>query len=239
MLASAVEAAPHHKEHPLSHSVSRQTTNHVPEPVARVVDLMSTFAPPWALCGGWAVDAWLGRQSRDHPDVDISVFADDQRVVFDHLAGWQLVAHDLNKTHQPWDGRHLDLPNHIQAHLDVEELVAGRVDGAPEEGLILDIQLDERQDADWILRREPRISLPLVDCRRQSSWGAPTVVPEALLFYKATAYFGVEEFKGRRAQDEPDFVALLARLTKRQRDWLREAISLVHPGHPWLAHVSP
>ena len=50
----------------------------VPEPLARVAALMSTFRPRWSLCGGWAVDAWLGRQTRDHADIDIAVFRDDQ-----------------------------------------------------------------------------------------------------------------------------------------------------------------
>src|SRR3990172_43020 len=118
MPASAVDVAPHHKEHLLSNSVSRQTTNHVPEPIARVADLMSTFGATWCLCGGWAVDAWLGRLSRDPVDVDIAVFQDDLSAFFDHMAGWQLVAHDTQVdggTAEPWNGRPLVLPAHIHA----------------------------------------------------------------------------------------------------------------------------
>lgn len=66
----------------------------VPEPLARVAGLMSTFRPRWSLCGGWAVDAWLGRQTRDHADVDIAVFQDDHSALFEDLSGWQLIAHD-------------------------------------------------------------------------------------------------------------------------------------------------
>ena len=239
MPASAVGAAPHHKEHLLSNSVSRQETNHVPEPITAVAELMSSFRAPWALCGGWAVDAWLGQLTRDHADVDISVFADDQRVLFDHLVGWQLVAHDLNDTHQPWDGRHLDLPNHIQARLDAGEGLPDRLDAAPQQGCSLDIQLGDRSGDDWILSRQPRISFPLRNGVQQSPWGLPTLVPEVLLFYKATAYFGIEEtLEGGRFQDEPDFLALLPHLTDGQRDWLREAISLVQPAHPWLSQLS-
>src|SRR3990170_1215220 len=161
MPASAVEAAPHHKEHLLSNPSSRQTTDRVPEPVAPIAELMSAFRAPWALCGGWAVDAWLGQLTRDHADVDISVFADDQRALFDHLAGWQLVAHDLNDTHQPWDGRHLDLPNHIQARLDAAQPLPDRLDAPAQQGFSLDIQLNERSGGDWIFSREPRVTMPL------------------------------------------------------------------------------
>src|SRR5688500_6169036 len=88
----------------------------VPEPVAYVRDLLAGFDAPWFLCGGWAADAWLGRETRQHVDVDIAVFHHDQRVIFEHLAGWALVGHDPNvpgDTSQPWDGRRLDLPAHI------------------------------------------------------------------------------------------------------------------------------
>ena len=44
----------------------------------RVSELMGTLGRPWALCGGWAVDAWLGRVTREHLDVDLSVFEEDQ-----------------------------------------------------------------------------------------------------------------------------------------------------------------
>ena len=222
-----MDAAPHRKERFLSTPVSDQPTNHVPEPVARVADLMATFNRTWFLCGGWAVDAWLGRQTRDHDDLDIAVYQDDQRALFDHLAGWQLVAHDLDDTHQPWDGRHLDLPNHIQARLDANERPPDRLDAASQQGFSLDIQLNERSGSDWILSRKPRITMPLSRCARQSAWGLPTLVPEVILFYKASEL---------RRRDKLDFLALLPHLTAEQRDWLRNAISLV--GHPWLSQLS-
>ena len=215
----------------MSNSVSRQTTNHVPDPIARVADLMSTFGATWCLCGGWAVDAWLGRLSRDHVDVDIAVFLEDQRALLDHLVGWELIAHDPNvagNTSEPWDGRPLDLPAHIHGRLrDARSPTPDRLDAPAQQGFGLDIQLNERSGGDWVLRREPRISLPLEDSIRQSSWGVPTVVPEVLLFYKASEL---------RRRDKLDFLALLPHLTGEQRDWLRSAISLV--GHPWLTQLS-
>ena len=201
---------------------------------------MSAFRAPWALCGGWAIDAWLGRQTRDHADVDISVFIQDQRALFDHLAGWQLVAHVSADTHEPWDGRPLVLPNHVQARPDVGESLPDPLGAASQQGFSLDIQLGDRSGDDWILSRRPRISLPLRDAVQESPWGLPTVVPEVLLFFKATAYFGIEEQKtGGRFQDEPDFLALLPHLTEEPRHWLRESIALLHPDHPWLSQLSP
>jgi hypothetical protein len=230
MPASPVEAAPHHKEHFLSKSVSRQSSNHVPEPVAPIAEVMSAFRAPWALCGGWAVDAWLGRLTREHADVDIAVFVQDQRALFDHLAGWQLVAHDPHvsgDTAEPWDGRPLGLPGHLHGRLDAGEALPDGV-LTLQQGFSLDIQLNERSGDDWILSRQPRISLPLRNGVQRSPWGLPTVVSEVLLFYKASEL---------RRRDKLDFLALLPDLTQEQRDWLRSAISLV--GHPWLSQLSP
>jgi len=200
----------------------------VPETLARVADLMSTFRPKWSLCGGWAVDAWLGRQTRDHADVDIAVFQDDQHAIFDHLAGWQLIGHDnhvADDSSEPWDGRRLDLPAHIHAR--------------SHDGFNLEVLLNERSRRDWIFSREPRITMPLRRCAQQSAWGLPTVVPEVILFYKANppAWRDLPR-PDLRPHDELDFLALLPHLTEKQCYWLWEAISLVHPGHPWLTQLS-
>jgi len=216
----------------LSISVS-QTTNHLPEPVARVAGLMSTYPGAWALCGGWAVDAWLGRLTREHVDTDIVIFLDDHRAFFEHMAGWQMVAHDTTVdggTGDPWNGRPLSLPAHIHARFPVAgEQLPDRVDNAAGQGFGLDVQFNERSGDDWLLSREPRVAMPLQRAVGQSGWGLPTLVPEVLLFYKASG-------RHVRRRDELDFLALLPHLTDEQRDWLRNAISLV--GHPWLTQLS-
>jgi len=192
---------------------------------------MSAFPAPWAICGGWAIDAWLGRHTREHGDVDIAVFVQDQRALFDYLAGWQLVAHDPHVdggTAEPWDGRPLGLPGHIHGRLNTGEGMPDRVDAATDQGFGLDIQLNERSGDDWILSRQPRISLPVRNGVRQSPWSLPTVVPEVLLFFKALDL---------RRRDKLDFLAVLPDLTQEQREWLRSAISLA--GHPWLSQLSP
>ena len=222
-----------------------QSKSPIPEEVARTGDVMSTFDAPWALAGGWAVDAWLGRVTRDHEDVDIAVF--DQQPLFEHLAGWQLIGHEQAEVTQSgadlWDGHPLALPAHIHGRPpELSGPLPERFDDSgmrvlfPEDGFWLDIQLGERSDGDWVLNREPRVAVPLAGCIRQSGWGLPTVAPEVILFLKATLYVGTKNHL--RPHDEADFLALLPLLSEGQREWLREAVSRVYVGeHPWVGRL--
>jgi hypothetical protein len=47
------------------------------------------------------VDAWIGEQTRDHVDIDIVAFVDDQRAVFEQLSSWNLIAHDAIDDQEP------------------------------------------------------------------------------------------------------------------------------------------
>lgn len=216
----------------MSRSVHVQTVNGVPEPVAGVADLMSTFSGRWALCGGWAVDAWIGRQTRNHDDIDIAVFQGDERALFEHLPGWQLVAHDAklaDDSGKPWDGGPLVLPAHIHTRPPGSgRRLPRRVNAAAKQGFGVEFQFEERAGDEWPVSREPDITLPLSRCVRPSSWGLPTLVPEVLLFYKA---------RDLRRRDGIDFQALLPVLGDEQRRWLRDAIERL--GHPWLSQLSP
>jgi hypothetical protein len=183
--------------------------------LARVAGIMSNFGPTWALCGGWSVDAWLGRQTRDHGDVDLTVFHDDQHAVFDYFTtGWLLNGHDDHDPDgtAPWNGRRLGFPSHVHAYSD--------------DGLHLDIQLNRRSDADWVFSTKAGIALPIARCIVPSPWGVPTLAAEAVLFYKAIGEM--------RPHDETDFYALAPHLAAPARVWLRDALSVLRPKHPWL-----
>jgi aminoglycoside-2''-adenylyltransferase len=205
----------------------------VPEPVTRLTELMSSYQRPWSLCGGWAVDAWLGHISRDHGDVDLSVFDADHQQLVDHLAGWQLIAHTSvvdDVSTGLWDGRRLPVPSHIHARSPAD---AGPIpeDGVcePAKGWWLDIQIDGAEGGECVLRQEPRVALPMSDAIRTSPWLVPCASPEVLLFFKAAL---------PRRRDWRDFVALLPRLDAQQIAWLRDAIALAYPEHPWIDALS-
>ena len=188
-----------------------------PEPVTRVAAVMRGSGVTWSLCGGWAVDAWLGRQTRDHLDVDVAVFRDHERRIFEHLGARRLVAHDTaDASHTDrWDGRPLLFPAHIHAAFD--------------DGLEWELHVNERSRRDWVLSRAPRVVAPLHRFVQESAWDLPTVAPEIVLWYKALDV---------RPHDGRDFVALLPLLDGPRRTWLRDAIRLRDPAHRWLERLT-
>jgi len=179
---------------------------------------MRSFDARWFVSGGWAVDCWLGRQTREHADVDIGLFRDSESAIFEFLPGWHLVGHDTpDATHdEPWDGRPLDFPAHIHArHPDWPEL---------------DLNFNERSSGDqWILSRDPDLLVGVAESIRPSAWGVPTATPEVLLWLK-----GKSEIRPR---DEVDFQELLPHLDEIQRGWLAGALSLLDRRHPWLSRL--
>lgn len=186
----------------------------LPEALAYVRGLLRGLDAPWFLCGGWAIDAWLGGQTRYHSDVDITVFHHDQRAVFEHLPGWALVAHDPHvpdDTTQQWDGRVLDPPAHIHVPTLASPLSTSAA--LTHSAFEFEVMLVERTGRERIHHPGP--------------WGLPTVAPEVVLAYKA-------EYPTPRPHDDEDFQALLPTLDDAQRTWLRGALS---EGHPWLARL--
>ena len=211
--------------------------NGAPQQLVQVAELMSAFPSDWYLCGGWAVDAWLGRITRDHGDLDITVFEDAGTALRKHLSGWQLVAHDQGVdgggSSEEWDGRPLTLPAHLHCRAPENR---GSI---PEDGILmsdqgwwLEIVINAREHGEWVLYDDPRVTIPLDACSAQSGSGLPAALPEVLLFFKATAYKGTRHYL--RPRDHVDFERLLPRLNSKQRAWLIESIARVEADHPWL-----
>lgn len=179
----------------------------------RAASPLADYARPWGFAGGWAVDLWLGRQTREHQDPDLAILRADQDALRGHLAGWTFRKvipgeHRL----EPWpEGEHLELPVH-------EIHAAG-----PDESR-LEFLLNEAVADGWRFRRNLDVALPLAKAFVRSPSGIPVLAPEIVLLYKA---------KNPRPKDEHDFAALQPRLDEDARRWLLEALDRCHPGHAW------
>jgi hypothetical protein len=192
------------------------------EPIGRVARILAGFSRPWFVSGGWAIDLFVGRVTREHADREVGIFRQDQAVLRSYLAGWdwcKAVSGPEGGEWVPWaDGERLELPIH--------QLRAQRVDGEPAE---FELFMNDLSGEDWLCRRNPVITRPAAEISHRSRGGIPFLVPEIQLLYKA---------KWHREKDEHDFQAALGLMSKAQHDWLRQGLEIIHPGDPWLAALS-
>ena len=173
---------------------------------------LETLAAPWYVAAGWALDLFLGRQTREHDDLEIGVPAHRFAEVRDALEGFEFVVVGDGKA---WPTSESALSTHRQTW--VRERAGGP--------WLLDVFREPWDDDVWIFARDARIRLSAASLISYTSDGIPYARPEVVLLFKA---------KASRPKDERDLAATLPHLDAGRRAWLREALALVHPGHRWL-----
>jgi hypothetical protein len=167
----------------------------------------------WAVAGGWAIDLWLGEQSREHHDVEIVIRQQDQRIVGQFLrTEWQLLC--------------LDPPGASWIEWGVEPILPPsfqlKVRAASRE---FDIFLESTAGDLWVFRRDERLRRPVGEVTLSTGSGIPVVRPEVQLLYMA---------KSSEPKHQHDFSVARPRLPDEAASWLREALQLTHAGHRWL-----
>jgi hypothetical protein len=177
----------------------------------RAVALMRDFNAPWGLAGGWALDVFVGRQSRPHADIDIAILRTDQQLLRSRVSGRveKVLAHQLAE----WSSNEvLELPVH-EVHVTWDD------------GYQLEFLFNEQDPTthEWVFRRDARIRRALHLVFR-SDRVAPYVAPEVVLLYKA---------KASTPKDDGDFGTALPLLQAEQRSWLARALDITLPGHRW------
>lgn len=192
-----------------------------PLSVAAVRGLLEGLAAPWWLAGGYALETFVGRAYREHGDIDVAVFRENQRAVHDHLRarGWEAHAADPPGTLRPWhEGE--SLPAHVH------DIWCREASDGP---WLLQLMLEERDGDDWVYRRNPAIRRPMVDFGWQTPEGMRVITPEVQLLYTARSSSRSQSDKGGR-----DFEVVAPLLPADARNWLRDALGTDAPGHPWL-----
>lgn len=185
-------------------------------PVLEVHALLSDFPRPWFIAGGWAIDLFLGQVTRDHEDVDVGLFRKDLRDLRAYLAGW-MFEKVVTGRREPW-------PEEEWLNLPVHEIHGRGPPGTPRE---IEFLLNEAAESDrWVFRRDARITRPLAEAISRTRSGVPFLGPEIVLLFKA---------KNPTAKDLADFELVRPRLGSARRLWLRSALEICHPDHPWIA----
>ncbi len=184
----------------------------------QAAELFEGFDRPWWVAGGWAIDLFLGEQTRPHADIDIAVFRDNQPALRAHLRTWDIhIAHKGTLT--PWMPDDWLQPPRHQFWARPSREVAWTVE----------VLLEDRDGDQWVFRRDPAIRMPVRRLARMTADRIPYLCPEVALLYKAK--------DADLERNATDFEAARLRLDAEERRWLRDALQQAHPGHPWMGRL--
>ena len=188
--------------------------------------LFSSLDAPWWIAGGYAIDLFLGRVTRDHDDIDVQVLRRDQHAVRMALDGWDV--QEANRTMEvspeTWPFRPWVRDSALSS--GVHDIWCRP---RPEAPWALQLMIADTENDDWLFRRMPHIRRPIASIGRRTQGGIPYIAPEIQLLYKA---------KEPRGKNEADFLHALPYLDRASRQWLSRALAITHPGHAWLNALS-
>ncbi len=177
-----------------------------------IADHLASLSIPWSVVGGYAIDLFLGRNTRDHADLEIAILREDFSTVSTALS--PLVPHSAGNGVVTYLGSSAPPDNIRQIWMLDDVTQKWRVD----------VMLEPGDSNTWIFRRNTEITLPREEMTGRRD-NIPYLMPEGALLYKA---------KARREKDEADFAACLVSMSQLQKERLAAMLSVEYPDSPWI-----
>lgn len=181
------------------------------EPCIAVYEIMRGFDRPWAIAGGWAIDLFLGTGTREHADVEIALYRQDQSAIRSHLHDWSFT--------KVQNGAVLSWERNECLSLPIHEIYAERGNET------IEILFNECDHAYWMYRRDHRIKREFDKAILFTDQGIPYLSPEIVLLFKS---------KTPRPKDELDFQHGYGSMSLEQREWLQGSLKVIYKSHPWM-----
>jgi Aminoglycoside-2''-adenylyltransferase len=182
-----------------------------------VQEWLRSLSVPWWIAGGWALDLFLGEETRPHEDIDVGILRKDALNVRASLPEWEFF--------EAREGLLTRLAADMVPRRAVNSLWSRRVKKCEWE---LELMLDEGGGDAWVFRRNAKIERSLDGAIRHSADGIPYLAPEIQLLYKSQAI---------RSKDQFDFDTVVDRLDKDARAWLRRSLAIMDGSHAWLSKL--
>lgn len=204
-------------------------------------ELLQDHGFEYAFCGGWAIDLFIGRETRKHSDIDILAFWPERDMIIEYMqsVGYQVYemlgggkAHSLANIHdqikckrnifcftQDCELMRLSATNESDIYsVDFKHIGQTKLN-------FIEFLFNDKNDTDLLYARNHDIKLALSDAFliRDS---LPYLSPEMCLLYKSTDI--------ERAGYQSDYDITLSNMSQRQKRWLENALAMLYPeGHKW------
>jgi len=167
---------------------------------------MSKFGFTWFIAGGWAIDLFLGRETRLHEDIEIGIYRNSQMKLYKYFEKqnkYYINNKSLIGKHikTEWNKEYLRLPIH-EIYVEYKDLE-------------IEILLNERDEENWVYRRNEKIKLNEKLAIKLTRDEIPYLSPEIVLLFKT---------KEMRDKDIEDFNNAVPEMDISQVKWLIESI---------------
>ena len=218
-------------------------------------NFLNDFGFPYAICGGYALDMFLGKQIRPHGDLDISIFYEDRKHIVDFI-----LKRDWNVYTQPGKSKYVEL---ITSPDDSRALNPGglfaikpgctlfKLEPIPGDKTkfkfedtnnrqlnfdFIDIIFNQQQGNNfvfWPFTDRSKNIVRELDKAILYYKGIPYLSPEVMLFIIAPPeYFDSNYHKDKNCID---FESTIPYLPSESKEWLINALETVYPdGHRWF-----
>lgn len=196
----------------------------------------------WHLCGGFAIDYYLGQITRAHKDIDITVSFDDIKVCVDYLKskGWEIDAPVGNGRFVAVEfaikNSDLYFDNIWCYKKDADFIKVEKTDGVfkymkfvnreQTELDFIEVLFNKVENGIFYYQKNNNIVLD-IDKAFIKKQGISILAPEVILLYKSRSHEN-EDYKH-------DFDMVIDKLEKERYNWLMNAMKIEYPkGHPWI-----
>ena len=195
----------------------------------------------YAFCGGWAIDLFIGAETRKHGDIDILVYWPERDTIIQHMQSLGFQVYEMiggGKAH------HItDIHNQIKCKRnifcctqDCELVCLSPTDEADIYFVnfkhigqtklnFVEFLFNDKDDTDLLYARNSAVKQALSDAILYNG-SLPYLSPEMCLLYKST--------DTEREGYQSDYDNAMANMNQRQRRWLDDALTIMYPeGHKW------
>jgi hypothetical protein len=208
--------------------------------LAKIAEVMDASGLDWFVVAGWAMDLFIGKKTREHKDIEISIWRDQIPLLFERFSQNQI---DMVIGHKRYEILNKDSVVDKRGHLILREVSVG--------GETLDIELftTERKNGHWLFRKQNEVQAPLNEAVLTSAMGPKYLAPQFVLLYKAWFFPTMDQaikdmpteadfLRKCWSTDCSDFDSASPLLSKTQSAQLKELLHKFTPGIPWLGHFS-
>lgn len=195
----------------------------------------------YAFCGGFAIDLFLGYESRKHGDIDISVYWQDRDKIILYMQSLGFEVYEIigsGKAHHITD---INVQMKIKRNIfccksDCEFL---KISNTPEKDIyyidvlhigqsklnFIEFLFNDKTDTEFIYARNLEVKRNLEDAVLFKD-GIPYLAPEICLLYKSS--------DTEREGYQQDYDLSIRKMNNNQIKWFNDAINLLYPeGHKW------